>query len=434
MPGGTTDAENNENSTETMMVFDGVTTMPMAFPAEFHDVEVPLDTGDDSSIIDHLLVLTAFLPNAYSDVLRSPVYSIVANPLSPSITTMDMLTDDVNEASIVEPTECPYALSLGSITSNSASFELSSKPSLDTLHSLAFVSTDDPTIIDLSRTETTTVESDPELGLSGLDPGTSYTVTGCFIDTNAEVCCARPIPLGFTTSADDAEGSDEPRFGEECYSDNVALLDVGASVMDVSSNYGNGDLNASFGGNKAVDGRSASAWSSFGDGDDAYILIKLAEPMPLAGVGVWSREMVGSSQIASFSLTLSNSMGSDRCITFLGPYALPDTTSLYKFNLGDELDDSKVYDEIRLDVDTSNGGNTGLRTLEVYPMNEMCLARSMGGGGSSEYEMAEEEDSGAMMVAVTPGEGPTSAAYGHDGMDSCAMLSLLCVLLASLAI
>ena len=430
MSGGTT--EENENSTETiMMVFDGVTTMPMASPAEFHDVEVPLDTGDDGSVIDHLLILTAFLPNAYGDVLRSPKYRILADPLSPSITTMDMLTDDINEASVIEAAECPYELNLGSITSNAASFELSSKPSLATLHSLAFAaaSAADPTIIDLSRTETTNVESDPQLDLSGLDPNTSYNVAGCFIDVNAEVCCAQPVPLGFTTSAD-VGASDEPSFGEECYGDNVALLDAGALAMDVSSNYGNGDMNSSFGGNKAIDGRSASAWSSFGDGDFAYILIQLAEPMPLAGVGVWSREMVGSSQIASFSLTLSNSMGSDRCITSLGPYDLPDTKSLYKFNLADELDNSKMYDEIRLDVDTSNGGNTGLRTLEVYPMNGMCLARSMGGEDydSSEGQVAEE-DSEAMMVSATPDEGQTNAAYGHDGI-----FSLFCALIASLMI
>jgi hypothetical protein len=409
------------------MAFDGVTTMPMAFPAEFHDVEVPVDTGDDDSIIDHFLTLTAFLPNAYSDILRSQVFRIVADPLSPSITTMGMMASadgDSNEASIVAPTECPYELSLGTVTSNSASFELSSAPPLATLHSLAFASSTDPTIIDLSRTETTTAESDPELGLSGLDSGTNYTVVGCFIDENADVCCARPIPLDFTTSAE-VEDSDEPSFGEECYNENVALLDAGASVVDTSSNYGNGDMDSSFGGNKAIDGRSASAWSSFGDGNDAYIFIKLAEPVPIAGIGVWSREMVGSSQIASFSLTLSNSMGSDRCITFLGPYELPDTKSLYKFNVAEELDNGKIYDEIRLDVDTSNGGNTGLRTLEVYPMNDMCLSRSVDDEGqdSNVGGMAKKEGSDAMMVTATPNEGPTSAANGHRTLGiSCAIL------------
>jgi hypothetical protein len=211
------------------------------------------------------------------------------------------------------------------------------------------------------------------------------------------------------------DDSDETS-GEECYDDNAALLDAGASVVDVSSNYGNGDMDSSFGGNKAIDGRSTSAWSSFGDGDDAYILIKLAEPLPLAGIGVWSREMVGSSQIASFSLTLSNSNGSDRCITFLGPYDLPDTKSLYKFNLAEELDNGKIYDELRLDVDTSNGGNTGLRTLEVYPMNEMCRARSMDNGtqDSNGEEMVKEEDYDAMMGTAMPNEDQTSTANGYE--------------------
>ena len=420
----------NDTSSNTSTSFDGVTTMPMAFPAEFHDVEVPLDTGDDGSIIDHFLILTAFLPNSYSDVLRSQMFHIIADPLSPSITTMDMaLAEDSNEASLVIPNECPYELSIGGVTSKSASFDLSSKPPLATLHSLAFASSTEPNIVDLSRTETTEVESDPELVLSGLDSNTNYTVAGCFIDTNAEVCCARPIPLGFTTSAD-MGGSDETS-GEECYDDNAALLDAGASVVDVSSNYGNGDMDSSFGGNKAIDGRSASAWSSFGDGDDAYILIKLAEPLPLAGIGVWSREMVSSSQIASFSLTLSNSAGSDRCITFLGPYDLPDTKSLYKFNLAEELDNEKIFDEIRLDVDSSNGGNTGLRSLEVYPMNEMCRARSMDNGeqDSNGEEMAEKGDSVTTMATDAPTEGPTNTANSQKNSCSltlgCAILCLM---------
>ena len=331
---------------------------------------------------------------------------------------MVLAEDASNEASLVVPTECPYELSIESVTSNSATFELSSTPPLATLHSLAFASSTDPTIIDLSRSETSSVESDPDLGLSGLDSSTTYTVAGCFIDTNAEVCCARPIPLGFTTSAD-MNDSDETS-GEECYDYNAALLDAGASVVDVSSNYGNGDIDSSFGGNKAIDGRSASAWSSFGDGDDAYILIKLAQPLPIAGIGVWSREMVGSSQIASFSLTLSNSM-SDRCITFLGPYDLPDTKSLYKFNLAEQLDKGKIYDEVRFDVDTSNGGNTGLRVLEVYPMNEMCRARSDTsnvGKETSGKEIAKEEDSDAMMGTAMPNKGPTSTANGYKSNGS----------------
>ena len=415
---------NDISSNHSGMMFDGVTTMQMAFPAEFHDLEVPVDTGPDGSIIDHFLILTAFLP-AYSDILRSQIFHVVADPLSPSITSMVLADDASNEASLVVPTECPYELSIGAVSSNSVSFELSSTPPLATLHSLAFASSTDPTI-DLSRSETTVVESDPDLGLSGLDSNTNYTVAGCFIDTNAEVCCARPIPLGFTTSAD-MDNSDE-KSEEECYDDNAALLDAGASVVDVSSNYGNGDMDSSFGGNKAIDGRSASAWSSFGDGDDAYILIKLAVPLPLAGIGVWSREMVGSSQIASFSLTLSNSNGSDRCITFLGPYDLPDTKSLYKFNLAAELDNGKIYDEIRLDVDTSNGGNTGLRTLEVYPMNELCRARSVDNVGeeTSGEEIAKEEDSGAMMGTAMPNEGPTSTANGYktDFAMLCLMFTL----------
>mmetsp|Transcript_2248 Transcript_2248/g.4596 ORF Transcript_2248/g.4596 Transcript_2248/m.4596 type:complete len:520 (-) Transcript_2248:138-1697(-) len=360
--------------------FDGMTTMPMAFPAEFHDVAIliPFETNGGTTT-KHMLIFTAFLPNSYNDILRSAVYSIVADPSAPSITTMEMLADDgsrsVNEATVVEPVDCPYEISLGNRTSNSASFELSAMPPLPTLHSLAYSSTD-PAVVDLSRNEGTSAQAVPDLRLSGLDPATAYDVAGCFVDTMASVCCAQPIPLSFATEAPSEDGTSHSggEFGEECYDTNIALLDLGAAIVDVSSNYGNGDLDSSFGGNKAIDGRSASAWSSFGDGDDAYILLKLAKPVSIAGVGVWSRAMVGSAEIRSFRLTMTNS--GDRCISMLGPYDLPDTESLYKFNLLEEVDSDKEFDEIRLDVETSTGGNTGLRTLEVYPISESCGSRS----------------------------------------------------------
>ena len=379
--------------------FDGMTTMPMAFPAEFHDVEIPFETNGGTTT-DHMLIFTAFLPNSYNDILRSAVYSIVADPSAPSITTMELLVDDgtgsVNEATVIEPVDCPYAVSLGNRTSNSASFELSATPPLPTLHSLAYSSTD-PAIIDLARNEGTSAQAVPDLRLSGLDPATAYDVAGCFVDTMASVCCAQPIPLSFATETPSEDGTSDSggEFGEECYDDNIALLDLGAAIVDVSSNYGNGDLDSSFGGNKAIDGRSASAWSSFGDGDDAYILLKLATPVSIAGVGVWSRAMVGSAEIRSFRLTMTNS--GDRCISMLGPYDLSDTESLYKFNLLGEVDSGKEFDEIRFDVETSTGGNTGLRSLEVYPVSESCgsgsnvIQQDVGGDIGTEFPDVVEE-------------------------------------------
>ena len=381
--------------------FDGMTTMPMAFPAEFHDVEIPFHT-DEGATLDHKLVFTAFLPNAYDDVLRSPVYSAVADPVSPSITAPEMLADGtsgVNEAAVVYPEDCAYGMRLRNATSNSASFELSANPPLPALHSLAYSSTD-PAIIDLARNEGTSAEAVPNLKLTALDPDTEHNVAGCFVDTMAFVCCAQPIPLSFATEAPSTSDSGG-EFGEECYGDNVALLDLEAVIMDVSSNYGNNGLESAFGGNKAIDGRSASAWSSFGDGDDAFISVKLAKPVNIAGVGVWSRAMVGSAEIRSFSLTLSNSVGSDRCITMLGPYDLPDTETLYKFNLLSESDGKKEFDEIRLDVETSTGGNTGLRTLEVYPVKEICAGRSNGIQG---LEGADRPDVVEELMASQPSE------------------------------
>jgi hypothetical protein len=55
---------------------------------------------------------------------------------------------------------------------------------------------------------------------------------------------------------------------------NLASLDAGASVRAVSSNYGAGQNNEAWGADSAIDGSRSSAWSSAGDGDDAFIEIE----------------------------------------------------------------------------------------------------------------------------------------------------------------
>ena len=135
---------------------------------------------------------------------------------------------------------------------------------------------------------------------------------------------------------------------------NLASLEAGARVAAVSSNFGNAANDGSWGANSAIDGQRGTAWSSNGDGDDAFIEIELAQPAQIRAVEVWTRSMSdGTAQI--FAFTLSTDAGDA-----LGPFDLPDAAQPYRF----EVD--AVARSLRLDVVESSGGNTGLVEFAIY--------------------------------------------------------------------
>lgn len=135
---------------------------------------------------------------------------------------------------------------------------------------------------------------------------------------------------------------------------NLLAINNGASVIAVSSNFGGARNDQAWGANSAIDGSSNSAWSSAGDGDNAYIEISLAEESFIETLEVWSRSMLdGSAKIFSFTITLDND-------EVLGPFSLPDTLQAYRFSIG------QASSSIRLDVLSSSGGNTGLIEIAAY--------------------------------------------------------------------
>ena len=156
---------------------------------------------------------------------------------------------------------------------------------------------------------------------------------------------------------------------------NLAKADQGAAVVDVPSNFGNGVLDSSFGGNKAIDGNPASQWSSNGDGDNAFIVLQWDHAISVAGVGVWSRDMMTSSAILSFRIQLSLSTYVHD-VSYLGPFELLSTSTMHMFDLTDEIATSPAarvqFDRVGLFVETSTRGNTGLRSLEVYGLSHLC--------------------------------------------------------------
>ncbi len=135
---------------------------------------------------------------------------------------------------------------------------------------------------------------------------------------------------------------------------NLASLAAGARIRAVSSNFGGAANDETWGANSAIDGSRGTAWSSNGDGNDAYLEIQLSQNSRLEAVEVWTRTMSnGTSQIFSFTLTTDNG-------TVLGPFSLDDAEESYRFDI--EVSTSSL----RLNVVSSSGGNTGLIEFAVY--------------------------------------------------------------------
>ena len=183
--------------------------------------------------------------------------------------------------------------------------------------------------------------------MSGLEPDTEYhyRVQGSAADGTIYIDEERT----FRTPA--AESSNEI---------NLASLTAGAQVIAVSSNFGNAANDQTWGANSAIDENPATAWSSNGDGNNAFIEVQLAEANQPHAVEVWTRSMSdGTAQIKQF--TLSTNSGQQ-----LGPFTLPDATQAYRF----ELDITDTIQSLRLDVADSTGGNTGLVEFSVYVNND----------------------------------------------------------------
>jgi hypothetical protein len=135
---------------------------------------------------------------------------------------------------------------------------------------------------------------------------------------------------------------------------NLVSPEAGARVVAVSSNFGGAANDEAWGANSAFDGQRGTAWSSNGDGDDAFIEIELAQPSQLRAIEVWTRSMSdGTAQIFAFTLTTDSGQ-------VLGPFTLEDAEQAYGFDV------DVGARSLRLDVVDSSGGNTGLIEFAVY--------------------------------------------------------------------
>lgn len=195
---------------------------------------------------------------------------------------------------------------------------------------------------------------DHNINIGGLEPDTTYhwRIQGTAADGTIYI----DDDYTFTTApASDAN------------EENIAALANGASIIGVSSNIGGGANDQSWGANSAIDGNPATAWSSNGDGNDAWIDIQLSREADIHAVDVWSRFMTNNtSQIFEFTLT------TDKAEVF-GPFTLPSGTPTASHRF--EIEPTMPVASLRLDVTDSNGVNTGLIEFAAYtaPQNRGFL-------------------------------------------------------------
>lgn len=177
--------------------------------------------------------------------------------------------------------------------------------------------------------------------LSDLEPETTYYFRVQGVDDLGNIYLSETMT--FTT----------PAMIEEV-NNNLLSVENGAEIIGYSSAFGGADIDETWGIGKAFDGSSNSAWSSAGDGDDAYVEVKLAGRALIHQVEFWTRSMSNNTaQIFEFTVTTDSG-------EMFGPFELPDAEQSYTFDVEIEAD------TLRFDVVDSNGGNTGAVEIAVY--------------------------------------------------------------------
>ncbi|MFA9492048.1 MAG: discoidin domain-containing protein [Anaerolineales bacterium] len=177
--------------------------------------------------------------------------------------------------------------------------------------------------------------------LSGLEPETTYyfRVQGVDDDGNiylSEVMTFTAPPL------DDAP------------TENLASPLQGAEITEYSSAFGGAAPDERWGAKSAFDDNPNTEWSSAGDGDDAWIEIKLAQPARVDTVSFHSRAMPDGSAITlAFTVTTDNG-------EVVGPFDVPNTSQPFEFELAFEAQ------TLRFDLVDTTGGNTGVVDIAVF--------------------------------------------------------------------
>lgn len=168
--------------------------------------------------------------------------------------------------------------------------------------------------------------------LTGLEPDTEYQFVLQGSDTAGQFY--RSETMTFTTPSASEDAAPGPNVAPE------------ASVAGASSEFSD-----DFAATQAIDGNLATAWATAGDGDDAWIELDLGQPADLAGIRVRSRSMWdGTSIINTYTVTVDE--GEPQ-----GPFEAEDG-SIGELQITGQ--------RLRIDAETTTGGNTGTAEIEIY--------------------------------------------------------------------
>lgn len=188
-----------------------------------------------------------------------------------------------------------------------------------------------------------------QVPLEDLTPGTTYYIRA-LAETPAGQMAASEV-LTFTTLIDPGNDPTADMV-------NVALLDQGARLSGVSSNWSNVDNDQNFGAHKAIDGLEGTEWSTAGDGDDAWLSIDFGTPRTVSYIAYRSRMMSDGTSIVTRVRFIDEADG-DRV---LGTFETPDHETRYVF----ELSQPVTTQFMRFEAVETTGGNTGAREIQFF--------------------------------------------------------------------
>jgi hypothetical protein len=177
--------------------------------------------------------------------------------------------------------------------------------------------------------------------LTGLEPETEYFYRFQGVDEAGTIYLSEVMT--FTT----------PPL-ETSQTENLASPENGAEIIGYSSAFGDAALQDHWGAASAFDDNPNTEWSSAGDGNGAWIEVKLAGPARIDSVEFQTRAMGDGSAITR-SFTIVTGDGQE-----YGPFDLPDAANSYRFEVPIEAE------TLRFNLMDTTGGNTGAVDIAVY--------------------------------------------------------------------
>ena len=183
--------------------------------------------------------------------------------------------------------------------------------------------------------------SDHSPVLSGLEPETDYYFRVQGVDDDGNIYLSEVMT--FTTPPLDASPIE-----------NLASPQLGAEITGYSSAFGGAAPDERWGAISAFDDNPNTEWSSAGDGDDAWIEIKLSQPAHIDAVSFLSRAMSDGSAI-TLAFTVTTEDGE-----VFGPFDVPDVNQPIEFEMSFEAQ------TLRFELGDTTGGNTGVVDIAVF--------------------------------------------------------------------